>query len=112
MARINVNRDVEHEIWARQEEKGQQKVTDREPTEVFQIGDDVRLSKSKRVFDKGYLPNWTEEIFTVSIVLNTVPVQYKVRDYRKEEIVGSFYGAELQEVVKPEQYAIERIIRR
>ena len=45
-------------------------------------------------------------------MLNTVPLQYKVRDYRNEEILGSFYGPEFQKVVKPEQYAIERVIRR
>ena len=33
----------------------------------FQIGDKVRISKYKRpVFDKGYTPNWTEEIFEVN----------------------------------------------
>src|SRR6266853_5656556 len=66
----------------------------------------------KRCLKKGYLLNWTEKIFTVNRVLNTIPIQYKVRDYRNEEIIGSFYGVELQRVVKPEQYAIERVIRR
>jgi hypothetical protein len=28
-------------------------------------GDQVRLSKAKRMFKKGYLPNWTEELFTI-----------------------------------------------
>jgi hypothetical protein len=111
MAPNAVNEDVEHELWLRQEQRGPQKVTNREPASIFEVGDEVRLSKAKRVFAKGYLPNWTEEIFTVSQVLNTVPVQYKVQDYRGDEIQGSFYGAELQKVVKPAQYAIERIIR-
>ena len=32
----------------------------------FKTGDKVRISKYKRnVFDKGYTPNWTEEVFTV-----------------------------------------------
>ena len=44
-------------------------------------------------------------------MLNTIPAQYKVRDYRNEEILGSFYVAELQKVVKPDQYAIKRVIR-
>jgi hypothetical protein len=92
-------------------EKGPQKVTNREPTSVFAVGDVVRLSKAKQVFAKGYLPNWTEEIFTVSQILDTVPVMYKVRDYQDDEIQGSFYGAELQKIVRPAQYAIERIIR-
>jgi hypothetical protein len=107
----SVTRDVEHELWLKQEEKGPQKVTNRKPAAVFNVGDVVRLSKAKKVFDKGYLPNWTEEIFTVTRVLNTAPVQYKVQDSRMEEIEGSFYAAELQKVVKPEAYAIERVIR-
>ena len=64
------------------------------------------------MLEKGYLPNWTEEIFTISRVLETIPIQYNVGDYRNDEIDGLFYGPELQKVIKPEQYAIERIIRR
>ena len=112
LAPKDVTPEIEHDLWTMQEAKGAQKVTAREPQTKFHVGDEVRLSKAKQVFAKGYLPNWTEEIFTVSRVLNTIPAQYKVHDYRNEEIVGSFYGAELQKVVKPDQYAIERVIRR
>jgi len=111
MAPKGVTEDVEHELWLKQEEKGPQRVTSRKPPAIFEVGDAVRLSKAKKVFDKGYLPNWTEEIFTVSKVLNTVPMQYKVQDSRLEEIQGSFYAAELQKVNRPETYAIERVIR-
>ena len=32
----------------------------------FKVGDKVRISKAKRkLFDKGYTPNWTKEIFLV-----------------------------------------------
>ena len=111
MSPNSVTKDVEHELWLKQEEKGPQQVTNRKPSEKFQVGDIVRLSKAKKVFDKGYLPNWTEEIFTISQVLRTKPIQYKVQDYRNEEIQGSFYGAELQKVARPEVHAIERVIR-
>jgi len=112
MAPINVNNENEHALWTVQEERGPQKVSTREPRERFNVGDYVRLSKAKRVFAKGYLPNWTEEVFTISQVLNnTQPTQYKVRDYRNEEIQGSFYGPELQKVTRPDQYAVERVIR-
>ena len=58
----------------------------------FQIGDKVRISKYKRpVFDKGYTPNWTEEIFVVNEVLNTKPITYKIVDLMGEEVKGSFY---------------------
>ena len=47
----------------------------------FSIGDKVRISKYKRrVFDKGYTPNWTEEVFVVNKVLPTKPVTYEIID--------------------------------
>ena len=48
----------------------------------FAIGDRVRISKYKRqVFDKGYRPNWTEDVFVVNEVLPTKPVTYKIVDF-------------------------------
>ena len=113
MAPAAVNKEVEHELWQRQEESGPQQVSNAiESKQVLKVGDFVRLSKAKHIFDKGYLPNWTEEIFTISRVIDTSqPKQYKVRDDRLEEIDGLFYAAELQKVRKPEVHAIERVIR-
>ena len=63
----------------------------------FAIGDKFRISKYKRrVFDKGYTPNWTEEVFVVDKVLPTKPVTYEIVDLMGEEIEGSFYEQELQ----------------
>jgi len=31
----------------------------------FKIGDRVRISKKKTIFDKGYTPRWTEEMFSI-----------------------------------------------
>ena len=71
----------------------------------FQIRDKVRILKYKRpVFDKGYTPNWTEEIFVVNKILNTKPVTYKIVDLMGEEVKGSFYEKELQ---KAEQENLE-----
>jgi hypothetical protein len=56
----------------------------------FKVGARVRISKTRRVFDKGYLPNWTVELFTVTKVLDTNPPTYKLRDYDGEEIDGTF----------------------
>ena len=107
---IQVTNENEHELWLRQERKGPQRVTQREPMTVFRVGDEVRISISKEPFAKGYLPNWTEQIYTVSEELNTEPTQYKLRDYAREQIKGSFYSAELQRVVPPQHYAIQRIL--
>ena len=79
----------------------------------FSIGDKVRLSKYKRrvVFDKGYTPNWTEEVFTVDKVLLTKLVTYRIVDLLGEEIEGSFYEKELQKA-KQQTFRIEKVIRR
>ena len=39
----------------------------------FRIGDHVRISKYKNIFATGYTPNWSEEIFIISKIKNTVP---------------------------------------
>ena len=75
-----------------------------------QIGDHVRISKAKSIFEKGYLPNWTGKIFTVSKILKTNPIQVKLRDYNDEEIIGSFYLPEIQAVDMPEDFEIEEIL--
>ena len=62
----------------------------------FKVGDKVRISKYKRmVFDKGYTPNWTEEIFLVDKIQSTNPITYRLKDLNNEEIQGSFYEPEL-----------------
>ena len=42
----------------------------------FKLGDHVRISKYKNIFAKGYAPNWSEEIFVVKKIKNTVPWTY------------------------------------
>ena len=42
----------------------------------YKKGDKVRISKYKRHFEKGYTPNWTEEIFTFDKINMTNPVIY------------------------------------
>ena len=39
----------------------------------FKVGDHVRISKYKNIFAKGYTRNWSEEVFIVSKIENTVP---------------------------------------
>lgn len=79
----------------------------------FSIGDTVRLSKYKHVFEKAYTPNWTTEIFTIRRVLyNTDPVTYLLSDYRGNEISGSVYQDELAIAKHRDVYLIEKIIRR
>ena len=77
----------------------------------FSIGDKVRVSKYKRrVFDKGYTPNRTEEVFTIDKILLTKPVTYKTVDLLGEEIEGSFYEKELQKA-KQQTFRRETVVR-
>ena len=62
----------------------------------FKVGDHVRISKYKNIFAKGYAPNWSEEIFVIKKVKNTVPCTYVINDLNSEEIIGNFYEKELQ----------------
>ena len=78
----------------------------------FKVGDKVRISKYKRkVFDKGYTPNWTEEIFLVDKIQSTNPVTYRLKDLNNEEIQGSFYEPKLLNA-KQDVFRIDKVIRR
>ena len=50
----------------------------------------------KIFLQRGYTPNWSEEVFVIKKVKNTVPWTYIISDLNGEEIVGTFYGNELQ----------------
>lgn len=77
----------------------------------FSVGDKVRISKKKQLFEKGYTPRWTEEVFTISEIQFTRPPTYKITDYNDEEIQGTFYELELQKTSQ-EVYRIEKVIRK
>ena len=61
----------------------------------FKVGDNVRISKYKNIFAKGYTPNLSEEVFIIKKIKNTFPWAYAISDVNDEEITGSFYGKEL-----------------
>ena len=77
----------------------------------FKVGDHVRISKYKSIFAKGYTPNWSEEVFLVSKIKNTVPLTYVVSDLNSEKITGSFYEKELQKTSQ-ENFKIEKVLKR
>jgi hypothetical protein len=61
----------------------------------FKIGDRVRISRKREDFNKGYLPNFTRELFIIFKLLKTKPVNYRLKDMDGEEVIGSFYLGEL-----------------
>ena len=99
--------EVREEIYGKRSKRGKEK-------KDINVGDVVRISKVKSVFAKGYLPNWTEELFTVaSINTKYSPITYKLKDYNNEVIEGSFYRDEIQKVThKDDVFLVEKVIRR
>ena len=84
-------------------------VNDKNPK--FKIGDHVRISKNKNIFAKGYMPNWSEEVFIISKIKNTVPWTYVLNELNGEEIIGTFYENELQKT-KQNKFRIEKVIKK
>lgn len=79
----------------------------------FRVGDHVRLSDYRAVFDKSYTPNWSTAIFRVrKVQYNTDPITYLLKDWEDVEIQGSIYAEEIQHVRNPNEYLVEKILRR
>jgi L-rhamnose mutarotase len=78
----------------------------------YDVGDRVRIVKYKHVFQKGYLPNWTEEIFTIVDRHPTHPVTYGLADLTGEQIRGKFYEQEIQKVTGDDDvYEVEKVLK-
>ena len=77
----------------------------------FKIDDYVRIWKYKNIFAKGYTQNWSEEVFIISKIKNTVLWTYATSDLNGEKTAGSFYGKELQKTYQNE-YRIEKVLKR
>ena len=71
----------------------------------------MRISKYKNGFSKGYAPNWSEEVFVIKKIKNTVSWTYVIHDLNGEEITGTFYEKELQKIDQQE-FRIEKVIKK
>ena len=79
-------------------------VSDKNPK--FKVGDQVRISKYKNIFAKGYMPNWSEEIFIIGKIKNTVLWAYVIND-----LVVTFYENKLQKNDQKE-FSIEKVLKK
>ena len=88
----------------------EKEVNDKDPK--FKGGDYVRISKCENIFAK-YLSmlNWSEEIFIIKKVKNTVPWTYVIKDLNGEEITGTFYEKGLQKI-NQQEFRIEKVLKR
>ena len=77
------------------------------------VGDKVRLSKMKKSFNKGYLPDWTKELFLVAKAISSNHPNYKIKDLNNQILQRTFYDSELQKVYKNNYiFKIESIVER
>ena len=67
--------------------------------------------QNKNIFAKVYTPNFSEEVFMIKKVKNTIPWTNIISDLKREEIVGTFYENELQKANQKE-IRIEKVIKR
>ena len=84
-------------------------VNDKDPK--FKIGDHLRIWKYKNIFAKGYTPNWSEEVFVVSKIKNTILWRYVINDLNGEKIIGTIYEKEVQKT-NQQELNIEKVICR
>ena len=67
--------------------------------------------KYKNIFTKGYMTNWSEEIFIIKKIKNTLPWIYVINDLKGEEIIGTFFENELQGT-KQNEFRIKKVIKK
>jgi len=70
------------------------------------------VSKYKHVFERGYTPSLSMEVFVVDAVKLTKPITYRLKDYQGQPIQGGFYQEELTSVKYPDVYLIEKVLKR
>ena len=94
---ITIKMKPVHVKWNTYIDSGKE-INEKDPK--FKIGDNVRISKYKNIFAEAYFPNWSEDVFVIKKVKNTVPWIYVINDFNAEEIIGTFYEDELKKIKK------------
>lgn len=95
------------EIWRKYHKIIPQKVKYK-----YDLGDFVRISRQKGLYEKGYEINWTEEYFTIVRRIPRNPPVYKIADLHGEELKGVFYEPELQRIRPSDTYAVEKVLKK
>ena len=87
----------------------EKEANDKDPK--FKVVDHVRIFKYKNIFTKGYMPNWSEEVFIISKIKNTVPWTYIINGLNGKEFIGTFHEKELQKTSQKE-FRIEKVLQK
>lgn len=113
MRPIDVNFSNIMTVWCNLYDRKKNKPAFFETTEL-NVGDHVRITKYKHIFQKGYETNWSDEIFIIESIIERSPrLVYTIKDLEGETITGTFYASELQKVtyLPSTKYKIDKIIR-
>ena len=110
MAPKDVTVKNEAEVWQRL--YGQ--VTKTRRRGRLKVGDRVRLSERVKTFKKGYLPQWTEEVFRIQRVIQGPVLMYKVEEFDGMPVKGTFYAEDLQKVTVDGDmlWRVEKVLKR
>ena len=107
-----VTLENQEEVWNRQYHAKSEVYDARHYVGRFKEGDIVRVTKLRSLFEKGSLPNWTQELFTTTTVLPTKPITYTIMDMKSEPVLGTWYSWELQKVNTNNLYKIEKVLKK
>ena len=74
----------------------------------FKIGDRVRISLEKNIFEKGHETNWTQEIFVIYDIKYSYVPYYYLKDLNNKKLDGTFYQEELQKKLNKMIYILQK----
>ena len=66
----------------------------------FKVGDYVRISNYKDIFAKGYMPYWSEEVFVIDRIKNTVPWTYVINDLSVKKLLVHFMKMNFKKLIR------------
>ena len=86
-----------------------QEINEKDPK--FKIGDNVKISEYKNILAKSYTPNWSEKVFFIKKVKNTVLRTYAINDLNGKKIARTIYEKELQTANQKKKNRIGKVIK-
>ena len=78
----------------------------------FKVDDYVRIGKYKKIFEKGYTPNYSAEVFMIEKIVPTFPITYILKDYQGNILKGGFYKEEIIKTNCPDVFLVEKVIKK
>lgn len=79
----------------------------------YKAGDTVRVAKHKTIFEKSYLPNYTQAVYEIHKVKNGNPPTYILQDHNGTPIDGLFYEHEFSRAKeeKDDVLRVEKVLK-